>query len=90
MADKDYRLYSEMLGNHAAKVFTVKPDNPRALDSASLANVFSEKNISAESFDVLADGVKSAYEYAKSRNIQLIALGSLYMYREFNEVLRSL
>lgn len=90
MADKDYRLYSEMLGNHAAKVFTVKPDNPRALDSASLAKVFSEKNISAESFDVLADGVKSAYEYAKSRNIPLIALGSLYMYREFNEVLRSL
>ena len=90
MADKDYRLYSEMLGNHAAKVFTVKPDNPRALDSASLAKVFSEKSISAESFDVLADGVKSAYEYAKSRNIPLIALGSLYMYREFNEVLRSL
>ncbi|HOC32751.1 MAG TPA: folylpolyglutamate synthase/dihydrofolate synthase family protein [Ruminococcus flavefaciens] len=90
MADKDYRLYSEMLGNHAAKVFTVKPDNPRALDSASLAKVFSEKNISAESFDVLADGVKAAYEYAKSRNIPLIALGSLYMYREFNEVLRSL
>ena len=90
MADKDYRLYSEMLGNHAAKVFAVKPDNPRALDSASLAKVFSEKNISAESFDVLADGVKSAYEYAKSRNIPLIALGSLYMYREFNEVLRSL
>ena len=90
MADKDYRLYSEILGCYAEKVFTVRPDNPRALDSATLAGVFAEKKINVKSFEVLEDGVKAAYDFAKSRNIPLIALGSLYMYREFNEVLKKL
>ena len=87
MADKDYGLYADMLGENIEKVFTVVPDNPRALDSASLAAVFTEKGIAAESFDVLSEGVKSAYDFAKQRNIPLIALGSLYMYREFTESL---
>ena len=90
MADKDYRLYSEILGCYAEKVFTVRPDNPRALDSATLAGVFAEKKINVKSFEVLEDGVKAAYDFAKSRNIPLIALGSLYMYREFNGVLEKL
>lgn len=88
MADKDYRLYADMLRDHIGKVFTVVPDNPRALDSESLAAVFTEKGIAAESFDVLDDGVKAAYSYAKSNDVPLIALGSLYMYRQFTESLR--
>ena len=85
MADKEYGLYADMLGKYIDKAFTVKPDNPRSLDSKALADVFTAKGINAESFEVLADGVKSAYSYAKEKNIPLIALGSLYMYREFTE-----
>lgn len=87
MADKEYGLYADMLGHLIDKAFTVKPDNPRSLDSGKLAEVFSSKGIPAESFEVLADGVNSAYSYAKSKNIPLIALGSLYMYREFTQAL---
>ena len=87
MADKEYGLYADMLGKYIDKAFTVKPDNPRALDSKRLAEVFTEKGIKAEGFDVLADGVRSAYSYAKEKNIPLIALGSLYMYREFTKFL---
>ena len=87
MADKEYGLYADMLGKYIDKAFTVKPDNPRALDSKTLAGVFTEKGIEAEGFDVLADGVRSAYSYAKEKNIPLIALGSLYMYREFTKYL---
>lgn len=86
MADKEYSLYADMLGRYIDRAFTVKPDNPRSLDAEKLAETFSAKGISAESFGILADGVKSAYAYAESRNIPLIALGSLYMYREFREV----
>ncbi|EXM40435.1 hypothetical protein RASY3_00625 [Ruminococcus albus SY3] len=88
MADKDYRLYADMLGRFIEKVYTVTPDNPRALDSAALAEVFADKNIPAESFEYLPDGVSAAYEHAKEKGLPLIALGSLYMYREFREAMK--
>ena len=87
MADKDYKLYTDMLGRFIDKVFAVTPDNPRALDSAALAKVFSEKGIPAESFEKLPDGVSSAYSYAKEKGLPMMALGSLYMYREFKEAM---
>ena len=88
MADKDYRLYADMLGRFIEKVYTVTPDNPRALDSAALAEVFADKNIPAESFEYLPDGVSAAYYHAKEKGLPLIALGSLYMYREFREAMK--
>lgn len=90
MADKDYALYPEMLGQFIDCVFTVKPDNPRALDCEKLAEVFSGKSITATACPDLADGVKSAYNCAKSRNLPMLALGSLYMYNQFSTALYSI
>ncbi len=90
MADKEYYLYADMLGEFIDCVFTVKPDNPRALDPAVLAKVFSEKGLHAKSFSSLPEGVDIAFNYAKQKNIPLIALGSLYMYREFTDELKKL
>lgn len=87
MADKEYNLYADILGKYIDCVFTVKPDNPRSLDCQTLAGTFSEKGIPACAFHELEWGVESAYSYAKERNLPLIALGSLYMYREFTEAL---
>lgn len=87
MADKDYRLYADMLGELIDKAYTVTPDNPRSLDSAALAKVFTDKGIPAESFERLPDGVAAAYSRAKEKCLPLVALGSLYMYREFTEAL---
>ena len=90
MADKDYHLYADMLGRYIEKVYAVKPDNPRSLDSERLAEVFDAKGIAAESFPVLADGVKAAFDEAKRTGLPLIALGSLYMYREFTQALENI
>lgn len=90
MADKEYGLYADMMSGLTEKVFTVKPDNPRALDSGILAETFFEKGISARAFDKLSDGVLQAYDFAKENNIPLIALGSLYMYKEFCEALKNI
>lgn len=90
MADKEYTLYADMLGELIDSVFTVTPDNPRSLDSSVLAQTFSVKGIPSCAFGVLETGVKQAYEYAKEKNIPLIALGSLYMYREFTAALEKL
>lgn len=87
MADKEYNLYADILGKYIDCVFTVKPDNPRSLDCQTLAGTFSEKGIPACAFHELEWGVQSAYSYAREKNLPLIALGSLYMYREFTEAL---
>lgn len=87
MADKEYELYPEILGKFASRVFAVTPDNPRALDCEILAEAFSEKGIPSKGFHDLAEGVESAVLYAEEKDIPLIALGSLYMYREFTEAL---
>ncbi|MBR6070833.1 MAG: bifunctional folylpolyglutamate synthase/dihydrofolate synthase [Ruminococcus sp.] len=87
MADKEYRLYPSILGQYVERAFTVIPDNPRALDSTVLADAFTREGIAARSFTDLAKGVKAAYSFAKDNGIPLVALGSLYMYREFCEAL---
>ena len=90
MADKEYGLYTDMLGSRIRKAFTVTPDNPRALASDKLAEVFRAADIDAEPFDDLAKGVCSAYEYAKANDLPLIALGSLYMYGDFMDALNNI
>ncbi len=90
MADKEYGLYADMLGQYIDCVFAVKPDNPRALGADILADTFTKKGIRSQGFANLPDGVRTAYNYAKNKNIPLIALGSLYMYREFTSELSKL
>lgn len=86
MADKEYNLYNSMLGRYIDKAFTVKPDNPRALDSETLAGTFEN----AQPFSVLSEGVCAAYSYARDNNLPLVALGSLYMYKEFIEIIKNI
>ena len=69
----------------ARKVFTVTPDNPRALDSKALAELYSGLGVASESFDNVFDGVLAAYNDSKENGVPLICLGSLYMYCEVAE-----
>lgn len=89
MSDKEYGLYPEILGKFIDKAFAVIPDNPRSLDSDILARAFTEKGIDAVSCGSVESGLTQALEYAKSRNIPLIALGSLYMYGEFSQGIKN-
>ncbi len=89
MSDKEYGLYPEILGKFIDKAFAVIPDNPRSLDSDILARAFTEKGIDAVSCGSVESGLEQALEYAKSRNIPLIALGSLYMYGEFSQGIKN-
>ncbi len=82
LADKDYSEMADMLSPLAERVFTITPDSPRALSSQKLADAFSQRGLPAQGFNKVDDGVRSAFEYAKGKNIPLIMLGSLYMYGE--------
>ena len=92
MRDKNYGVMIEHIGRIAQKVFTVTPANPRSLPSAEYAAHFSNSGIDAVSCETVAEGVQSAIDYARSAQIPLICLGSLYLYGELsleiNKILR--
>ena len=83
MADKEYELYPQILGKYIDRVYTLKPDNPRALDSTTLLLTFLKYGIlgaTDENADII---INIAIDYALENNIPLIAAGSLYMYKDF-------
>ena len=92
MRDKNYGVMIEHIGRIAQKVFTVTPANPRSLPAAEYAAHFSNSGIDAASCETVAEGVQSAIHYARSAQIPLICLGSLYLYGELsleiNKILR--
>lgn len=83
MADKEYPEMVKTLSEVAAKAFTVKPKNPRALDSMLLADEYIRNGVNAEFSTELSAGVEKALTHAEKHQLPLIALGSLYMYSEF-------
>ena len=90
MADKEYPEMVKTLSEVAAKAFTVKPKNPRALDSMLLADEFIRNGVDAEFSTELSAGVEKALTYAEKHQLPLIALGSLYMYGEVINALKIL
>ena len=87
MADKDYNGMVATLRDVADTVFTVTPDNPRALPAQRLAAAFADAGVPAHAFDTVQAGVDAALCAARARGIPLISLGSLYLYAEFTAAL---
>ncbi|MDE6035681.1 MAG: bifunctional folylpolyglutamate synthase/dihydrofolate synthase [Ruminococcus sp.] len=87
MADKDYTCYADILREHIDTVFTVTPDNPRSLDCRYLASAFAKNGVPPLAFPEFKTGIKIAYTYAKKNNLPLIAMGTLYMYKDFIDTL---
>ncbi len=85
MADKEYYLYANMLYDVSEIIFTVTPDNSRSLDCEVLANYFIQNGMKAKACKSMKEAVKLAENYIKENKCPLIALGSLYMYKDFVE-----
>ncbi len=82
MADKDVREMAELLAPIAKKVFTVTPDNPRAMSADALCEVYRAAGVSVEPFASVKAGVFAAAEESRRSGVPLLAVGSLYMYGE--------
>lgn len=82
MADKDHAYMAEKISEIADTVYTVSPNNPRALDSEKYAEEFRRFGIHAESFESLSLAVSTAKDHAKEGGCATLVLGSLYMYGE--------
>lgn len=82
MADKDYEKMTEILAPRAERVFAVTPDNPRALPAETLAARFKAHGVPSEHFSRVAEGCRAAINYAETKKLPVIILGSLYMYKD--------
>ena len=89
MADKRYEKMAAQMAPFARKVFTVSPDNPRALDAHAYADVFCTLGVSAQGFAAYDEAVAAAVSDAKANDVPLLALGSLYAYAPFVTALRT-
>lgn len=90
MADKDHSGMVATLSPLAAEVFTLTPDNPRALDAAAYAAEFRAAGVPATGFATVREAVSAAVAAARARHLPLISLGSLYMYAEVTAALEEL
>ncbi len=82
MADKDYAYMAKKISSVAERVYTITPDNPRALDSEKYAEVFDSLGVDARAFKTVKDATLCAISEAKKDGKALFCLGSLYMYGE--------
>lgn len=89
MADKDYRYIADRIGEVAACVMCLTPNNPRALSSKEYAKEFLRQGVEAHSFDTVEEAVCSALKMAKEKGMATACLGSLYMYSEVENALES-
>lgn len=90
MADKDIDNMVKMLAPYCKKVVTTRPDNPRAMASADLANKFmATGNIANDDVmpvDNISDAINKVFELAGEDDV-ICALGSLYIYKDIKGVL---
>ena len=68
LADKDYEKMTDIISPVASTVFTVTPDNPRALAAEKYADVFLKKGVKTIACESVSDGVKKALNLSKKEN----------------------
>ena len=89
MADKDIDSILDILLPHVKCVYTVRPDNPRAMDPALLADKINTHKPVAIPCGAPGDGVRAAYAEADKDDV-ICALGSFYMYADIADAVRKL
>jgi dihydrofolate synthase/folylpolyglutamate synthase len=82
MADKDYEFIASQISQIAKCVYTITPDNPRALSAGDYAEIFVKNGIQAQPFSTVNEAVSMAITSAREDKSPILCLGSLYMYGE--------
>lgn len=87
MADKSYKTMAKNISDIAAYVYCTEPSNPRVLPAEEYAKTFAKYGVSAEAIPDVSDAVGTAVNKAKSNDLPVLILGSLYMYRQVRDAL---
>ncbi len=87
LRDKDYRRIAESISEVACAVFTITPDNSRALSAEEYAAVYGALGIKATPCDSISDALSQGISAAKENDTALCCLGSLYTYCEVTRLI---
>ncbi len=87
MRDKNYKKIASEISKIAKTVFTVAPDNPRAIDAVSYANEYLSLGINAVPCQSFDQAVSSALDLSEKQAIPILCMGSLYSYAQFKNAL---
>lgn len=82
MADKAYDTMVGLIAEIAEEVFTLRPDNPRAMSADALAAVYAEHGVKATPSATVAKALQAARARASALGLPLLILGSLYLYKD--------
>ena len=85
MADKDYKKMVNIISPYINQVYTVTPNNQRALNGAELSDLFKKNNVNSEYQTDISKAVSSAVSFSNKSNTPLIILGTLYMYNDIKK-----
>ena len=80
LRDKDYVKIADSISSVSDRVFTITPDNPRALSAEEYATHFSTLGVNAIACESIEDALTQGMSAADESNTALLCLGSLYTY----------
>lgn len=90
MRDKDYSYIAKRISEVALEVYTVSPDNTRALGAEEYSHVFSELGIPSYPCPAAKDALSHCISASRADNAPIVALGSLYMYKDLTDAICAL
>ena len=89
MADKDVSAMLDLLAPLAERVFTLRPESPRAMEAEALAELLEARGVPARACGMAGEGGRSALESA-GRSGVVCALGSLYLSGDIRRAVEAL
>ena len=90
LKDKEYHKIAKKLSSVAKKVYTVTPDNSRALDAKDYAQVINNNGVNAAPFYDFDAAVSEAYKDSSKSGTPMLCVGSLYSYPDFKKALKKI
>jgi dihydrofolate synthase/folylpolyglutamate synthase len=88
LADKEYKKIAEITAPSADIIYTVTPDNSRALNCETLADVIRPINKNVVCVNNIAEAVNTAYKEAGKDDV-IIAFGSLSYLKDIKSAIES-
>lgn len=82
LKDKDYMHISKSIAEVADSVYTITPNNPRALAAREYADVITSLGVDAHPCGSISEALALAKAQAMAKNKTICCLGSLYTYSE--------
>lgn len=89
LADKNYQSMTKTISEIADTVYTITPNNPRALSAEALSDVYARLSVRSCACESIENAVSTALNHAKAVGLSVFVLGSLYTYGDIKKAIAS-